>query len=115
MASTLVIEAAVAIVSLVDEGYVFGLQSSGVLAHPLRHRIVSILLDRDTIQRDELAAVLAADETLPRDDSERTEIALHHDHLPRLADKLLIEYDQRNGDIRLWKDPESAADLLESS
>lgn len=31
-------------------------------------------------------------------------ITLHHAHIPRVADTGLLEYDARQGDIRLWDD-----------
>lgn len=45
------------------------------------------------------------DDTTDRSESKhrkRIRIALHHDHLPRLADANLIEYDARSEMVRQW-------------
>lgn len=109
------IEAAVASVSLVDDICIYALQTTGVLAHPIRRRIVAILVDRNTVHRKELAQLLASDEMIAQDDSERIEIALHHNRLPKLNDELVVEYDRRNGDVVLWVDSDTATKMLEST
>ena len=39
------------------------------------------------------------------DRRERVRIDLHHDHIPRLADAGLVDYDARTGTIRNWNAP----------
>ena len=39
------------------------------------------------------------------DRRERVRIDLHHDHIPRLADAGLVDYDARTGTIRNWDAP----------
>lgn len=36
---------------------------------------------------------------------ERTRVALHHNHLPRLADAGLVDYDPRSHTVRSWDEP----------
>ncbi|WP_317176074.1 DUF7344 domain-containing protein [Halomontanus rarus] len=109
------VEAAIAFASLIDEICIYVLQSSGVLAHPVRRRVVSILVTHNVLRREDIAASVAADESVPQDDLEQIEAALHHIHLPKLDEELLIEYDQRNGDVALWKDRDTATEMLDSA
>lgn len=53
---------------------------------------------------DELSASLVEREELP-DDRNGISIALHHCHLPRLADTGLVEYDSRSRTVRYWGHP----------
>ena len=48
-------------------------------------------------------------------DRERIAISLVHNHLPRLADHNIIEYDQRSGDIVLIAPSTELASLAERS
>lgn len=77
-----------------------------MISDPVRRRILSILAEEGNTTRSELAAMLATDESIPAANTESFEIRLHHDHLPRLADEQYIQYDARNGDIVLWKEPQ---------
>lgn len=108
------VEALVAVVAAVDETVVHALHSAGALAHTARRRALSILLEREPLGRERLAALLAADETVPHDDAERIELTLHHEHLPRLEAELFVEYDHRSGDVVLWKEPDAVRESLES-
>lgn len=86
-----------------------------MITNAVCRRILSILAEEGNTTRSELAAVLAADETIPAADIRSFEISLHHDHLPRLADEHYIEYDARNGDIVLWKEPQWILSLLQKN
>ncbi|MFC4544735.1 hypothetical protein ACFO5R_22635 [Halosolutus amylolyticus] len=110
-----VAEVAVAVAALVDEVAVYALQSTGVLGHPVRRRVVSVLIEHDILRREEVAEMLADDETIAQSDPDRIELMLHHQHLPHLDEELFVEYDHRTGDVVLWKDPAVAADLVDSA
>ena len=71
-----------------------------LLRHPRRRAVVSILDETDSITRQELVDRLAAADAEIRDlenetagDARAIEIALQHNHLPRLADAGVVEYD----------------------
>ncbi|MFC7214659.1 hypothetical protein ACFQO4_11300 [Saliphagus sp. GCM10025334] len=115
MATLILAEAALAFAGLLDDALVYLVQSSGVLGHPVRRRVMSLLVDREIATREELVAMLSDDETLSEREVERLETMLHHDHLPRLEEELLVEYDDRNGDVVLRTDPAEARELLEST
>ena len=69
-----------------------------VIRHPIRRQIVAVLNDNDEISRDRLATVLTTAEADGKDDPEqirrRIRLKLHHNHLPRLVDANLVEYDE---------------------
>ena len=69
-----------------------------VLGPSIRRQIVAVLDGYDEIRRDRLTTILATAETTAEDDAEqvrrRVRINLHHNHLPRLAEAGLIEYDE---------------------
>ena len=85
-----------------------------VLGHPVRRRVLSRLTDEPRVELEELAATLADDDAVPTDDPDRIAVALHHNPLPRLDDELYVEYDHRNGDVVLWKDPETVTAKLDA-
>lgn len=71
-----------------------------LLRHPRRRAVVSILDETDSITRQQLVARLAAAdaetsdvESETEDDARAIDIELHHNHLPRLADAGVVEYD----------------------
>ena len=68
-----------------------------LLSSSVRRNIVTTLHESGPITRPELTAALARkegdDEGAPEDAQRRMRIALHHNHLPRLADAGVIEYD----------------------
>lgn len=85
-----------------------------LLADTDRRRVVAALLETETTTIDALSERLAdarqQDDTDAESDADRIErvkIGLVHDHLPRLAEHGVIEYDARNGDVVL----EDATDL----
>lgn len=88
------------------------LSGCGVLTHPVRQKVLSLLADDDSLTRTELAEAAAEDEDVPCESVERLEVTLHHDHLPKLADHQYVEYDARNGDVVLWDDPEFVKSVL---
>lgn len=114
MPSSLLIETTIAVVSLLDETYLAGVHSSGLLTHPLRHRLMAILLNQPQLHRTELAELLADDSATAETSTSDIEIQLHHNHLPRLDEAMLVDYDYRTGDLRLWEDSETTAELLEA-
>jgi hypothetical protein len=77
--------------------------SFGLVTNDCRRAVVAVLHETSPISRERLTARLAAQEGSHQDDTGREEldrttrrrirIALHHNHLPRLADKGIIEYD----------------------
>ena len=69
-----------------------------VLRNPIRRKTIAILDGNDEVNRDRLTAILTVAEADDDDDAEqvrqRVRLKLHHNHLPRLADANLIEYDK---------------------
>lgn len=76
-----------------------------VLADATRRQVVSRLLDEDPVSVDALAEHVAASERPTPNGSagNRTDVhlTLRHNHLPRLADRGLINYDIENGIVAL--------------
>lgn len=76
-----------------------------ILSNPRRRFLLYRFLENDRANLTEIALQIAAWEkgTSIEDVSEnlhqRIEIVLVHNHLPRLADHGVIEYDRRSGDI----------------
>lgn len=75
-----------------------------LVTNDYRRSIVSILHETSPLSRERLTVRLATREAGLRDDTEnrysgrttrrRIRIALHHNHLPRLADMGVVEYDE---------------------
>lgn len=69
-----------------------------------RQTLYYLLANRHT-DLDSLSLQIAAwerDETIaavPEDASEAVAVSLHHNHIPRLAESGIVEYDTRSGDI----------------
>lgn len=76
-----------------------------IVTHPLRRKILAVLVEHRELTRSELTDILAVDPELPTACPEHLAIVLHHNHLPRLAEQSFIEYDHRTGDISRWKEP----------
>jgi hypothetical protein len=72
-----------------------------VCSHRTRRRLLRVLRTRPETTLETVAAELAesGDDVRP---SERTrlEVALYHWHLPKMADRGVIEYDPENGRVR---------------
>lgn len=77
----------------------------GLLAAPRRRYVLAELLENEYGTAEELAARIAAWEEGTAIDGaseglrREVHIALVHNHLPRLADHGVVEYDARNGDV----------------
>lgn len=72
----------------------------GLLADERRRRVLSALVDSSTpVRVESVARTVAAEEvdaepdTVPAERVERVQVALHHCHLPKLADADLVDYD----------------------
>ncbi|MGQ3411926.1 DUF7344 domain-containing protein [Natrinema sp. LN54] len=64
------------------------------LVDPVRMRLLSLLEAGDSpVSLERLAAELSARDGGPFDDTERAKIALHHSHLPAMADLGVVSYD----------------------
>lgn len=69
--------------------------------------------DTDVVTLDEVAERVAAwerkwdglDDRERDDHREHVRVALHHNHLPRLANAGLIDYDARSHTVRSWEEP----------
>jgi hypothetical protein len=68
-----------------------------------QHIIVELLENGGRSNVGVLSQQLAARQRNDADElgQERAKLELHHNHLPRLADHGVIEYDQRTGDVVL--------------
>ena len=76
-----------------------------LMAHERRRHLLYLLCESDVATVETLSRTLAAHEegAAPRSVSDtaidRVGISLVHDHLPRLADHGLCEFDARSGDV----------------
>ncbi|MFU8867811.1 hypothetical protein [Natronococcus sp.] len=72
-----------------------------VCTHRTRRRLLRVLRTRSETTLEDVAAELAEGGDYDRP-SERTglEVALYHWHLPKMADRGVIEYDPESGRIR---------------
>ena len=81
------------------------------LSHQYRRYTLYHLRDRDQTTVTALARQIAAWErdvpleAVPADLTERIAIELTHSHLPQLAERHLLDYDPRSGDIRYGSPP----------
>ncbi|AGB17149.1 hypothetical protein Halru_2568 [Halovivax ruber XH-70] len=76
-----------------------------LLSDPLRRSVLELFRDRAVWPIDELAVELVdRDGTAPSAagssaTAERTQIELVHNHIPRLVDHGVLEWDSRSGDV----------------
>lgn len=76
-----------------------------LLSHPIRRRLLVLFSEASVWSITDLATEIAARErsTSPTDLSSatirRTQIELVHNHVPRLADYGVLEWDGRSGDV----------------
>lgn len=84
-----------------------------VLCNARRRYLLYDLIARDEAVVELEAAVEAVTEyetegtgTVTQSSWNEVKIALHHNHLPRLANTKLLDYDRRQGTIRLTEDAE---------
>jgi DNA-binding transcriptional ArsR family regulator len=68
-----------------------------LVADQRRRRILQTLREAESASVDELADQLAAD---GGDSAEQISVDLHHNHLPKLADANVVEYDSRSNAVR---------------
>ena len=99
-------EAVYTLITTPDEAGLLVGQAIALLAHPLRRRVLEVLTEEGTCNRDELAARLREDETMTTPEADQLDLHLHHTHLPKLANAQYVDYDPRNGDVALWKESE---------
>lgn len=82
--------------------------------HPLRPKILQVLMEPGKMTRSKLAEELASDSDVSSDDRQHVEIALHHSHLPKLDERNYIDYDHRSGDIVLRGESHDIESCLEA-
>lgn len=76
-----------------------------LLSDPIRRQVLALFRERRVWPVDDLAAAIVAREhdrqpaDVSTEDVERTQIELVHNHVPRLADHGILEWDSRSGDI----------------
>lgn len=76
-----------------------------LLSDPIRRHVLTLFRERRVWPVTELAAEIAArqrgrtPEDVPSDVVERTQVELVHNHVPRLADHGILEWDSRSGDV----------------
>jgi DNA-binding transcriptional ArsR family regulator len=89
-----------------------------LLGHRRRRDVLYSLVESEVTDVESLAATIAARESDgPSDgiDDERDAVVidLYHNHLPKLNDRGLIEYDSRSGAVRWTSLPTDVETLLE--
>lgn len=76
-----------------------------VVSRPRRRYVLYLLLENERANLEELSLQIAAWErnvsvsSVDEDDRKAVVVALVHNHLPRLADADIVEYDARSGDV----------------
>lgn len=80
------------------------------LCHQRRRDVLYYLSENEVADVESLATTIAAreadlpSEQITTDEREPVLIDLYHNHLPKLADRKLVEYDSRSGAVR-WTSP----------
>lgn len=94
---------------------------SAVLANDHRRAVVEILAEENRSLSLRLLAGWTAAETervpldaLPEQSIDRTEVRLHHAHLPKLDAMDIVDYDPEEGQVSPGDEIEAARRLLES-
>ncbi|WP_435177944.1 DUF7344 domain-containing protein [Halorussus sp. AFM4] len=96
-------------------------RSLRALSNQNRRYLLYHLDEHGDAELDELSRQLVARESdcslssISEEDSKRIQAKLHHEHLPRLQDYGIIDYDERQGDIRLTHSSSVFTMLLEIS
>lgn len=76
-----------------------------LLSDPIRRHVLALFRERRVWRVGDLAAAIVAQKQgrppadVSTEDVERTQIELVHNHVPRLADHGILEWDSRSGDI----------------
>ncbi|MWV40540.1 ArsR family transcriptional regulator [Natrialba sp. INN-245] len=88
--------------ALIEE---YGAESVDQLFDPVRIRLLQKLDSSDRpISLEQLASALAGHGTGSLGDTTESKIALHHNHLPALADLGILEYDRESELVTLFED-----------
>ena len=89
------------------------------LADEQRRHLLYYLSDNPVTTADELARQVAARGTdrspseVPEEECDRMRAKLHHEHLPRLRDYGVVDYDERSRDVRLVDQSQVLSMLLQ--
>ena len=90
-----------------------------LLAQSERRYLLYQLAEREDVRLEDVVTQIAAWEhderagQIDRDTRQRVYVSLVHNHLPRLADYEIIDYDLRSGDVVLTDGFEDVRPLLE--
>lgn len=104
-----------------DESPRFDRQFYRAIASRERRRLLSILLDGDERTVEELATLLLGWEATASgtvgspDDRRLTLLRLVHNHLPRLDEAEMVEYDQERGTARIEELEPGMAEYIENT
>jgi hypothetical protein len=89
------------------------------VSDPRRREVLYYLREHDTATIGELARHCAAVETgespedVPTERYERIRTQLHHTHLPKLTDALVVEYDERTNTVSYSAPPDAVEMVLD--
>lgn len=85
-----------------DKGSIETDRINSLLASSRRRCVLSMLADGDEVTVEKLARTIAARErngTFDDDRRDRVVVSLVHNHLPRLADHGVVDYDRQDGTV----------------